>query len=153
MNGRTPSCYRARLDTFRQFIKEELPGHPQYDTGKKNSPLELLKQGYVHPDIQKRFESRAGSFTKLGIKVSDAPLTFTELCSFNTWFAMHPEKVAGTETVTTSINFPVTIKGTKDDIIETVSGSLSAHHDDRVRVAKARAAAKLKLLELLKLEP
>ena len=121
MNGRTPSYYRARLDTFRHFLHEELPGHTEYDTGHKNSPLELLKQGFVHPDIKERFESRIDSFSKLGIKVSDAPLSFTEMCSFNTWFAIHPEKVAGEEAVTTSINFPITIKGTKEDILRVIS--------------------------------
>jgi hypothetical protein len=58
MDEQSPAYYRARLDTFRYFIKEELPGHPELDTGKKNSPLELLKQGYVHPSLKKRFDSR-----------------------------------------------------------------------------------------------
>lgn len=151
MDGRTPSYYRARLDTFRYFIKDELPGHSQYDTGKKNSPLELLKQGFIHPDLKERFESHAESFAKFGIKVSDAPLTFAELCSFNTWFAMHPEKVAGTEAITTSINFPVTIKGTKEDIERTIS--IGMGNDKRIRIAQVKAAAKLKILNLLKLNP
>lgn len=153
MNGRTPSYYRARLDTFRYILNEELPGHPVYDTGKKNSPLELLKQGFVHQDIKKRFESRIESFSKLGIKVSDAPLSFTELCSFNTWFAIHPEKVAGTEMVTTSMNFPITIKGKKDDIERTITKGLEKNRDKRIRIAQAKAAAKLKILMLLKLNP
>lgn len=148
MNGRTPSYYRARLDTFRHFIKEELPGHSGYDTGKKNSPLELLKQGFVHPDLKERFESRIDSFSKLGIKVSDAPLTFTELCSFNTWFALHPEKVAGTEAVTTSINFPITIKGTKEDIEQALNKGLQDDKQKRIRIAIVKAAAKLRLLQL-----
>jgi len=151
MDGRTPSYYRARLDTFRHFIKDELPGHAQYDTGKKNSPLELLKQGFIHPDLKERFESRAESFAKLGIKVSEAPLTFAELCSFNTWFAIHPEKVAGTEAVTTSINFPITIKGTKEDIERTISKGIEKDKDKRIRIAQAKATAKLKILNLLKL--
>lgn len=151
MNGRTPSYYRARLDTFRYFLNEELPGHPVYDTGQKNSPLELLKQGFIHPHLKERFESRIESFSKLGIKVSDTPLLFTELCSFNTWFAIHPEKVAGIELVTTSINFPITIKGTKEDIERTISKGLENNKDKRIRIAQAKAAAKLKLLQLVEL--
>jgi len=153
MNGRTPAYYKARLDTFRYFLNEELPGHPVYDTGQKNSPLELLKQGFVHPDLKERFESRIESFQKLGIKVSDTPLSFTELCSFNTWFAIHPEKVAGTELVTTSINFPITIKGTKEDIERTITKGLGNDKDKRIRIAQVKAAAKLKILMLLKLNP
>jgi hypothetical protein len=151
MNGHTLSYYRARLDTFRHFIHEELPGHPVYDTGQKNSPLELLKQGFVHPGIKERFESRIESFLKSGMKVPDAPLSFTELCSFNTWFAMHPEKVAGTELVTTSINFPLTIKGTTEDIERTVTKGLMVDKQKRIRIAQAKAVAKLKLLQLVEL--
>ena len=149
MNGRTPAYYRARLDTFRHFISEELPGHTVHDTGLKNSPLELLKQGFVHPDIQERFESRIDSFQKLGLKVSDAPLTFVEKCSFNTWFAMYPEKVAGKELVTSSINFPITIKGTKEDVINILSNGLQNDKQKRIRIAIVRAAVKLKFLKLL----
>jgi hypothetical protein len=151
MNGHNPAYYRARLDTFRHFIKDELPGHPEFDTGKKNSPLELLKQGFIHPNIKERFESRIESFPKLGIRLLNAPLTFTELCSFNTWFAIHPEKVAGTEVVTSSINFPITIKGTKDDIESTIAKGLGKDKDKRIRIAQAKAAAKLKLLQLVDL--
>lgn len=151
MNGQTPAYYRARLNTFLHFIKEELPEHPQFDTGKKNSPLELLKQGFVHSDLKERFESRIESFSKLGIKFSNAPLSFTELCSFNTWFAVHPEKVAGIESVTASINFPVTIKGTRDDIEKAISSGMINSKDKRVRIAQVKAASKLKILNLLKL--
>lgn len=151
MNGRTPAYYRARLDIFRHFIKDELPGHPELDTGKKNSPLELLKQGFVHPSLKNRFEGRIDSFPKLEITLSNAPLTFTELCSFNTWFAIHPEKVAGTEVVTTSINFPVTIKGNKGTIENTLRIGLQDNKPKRIRINSAKAAAKLKLLELVHL--
>lgn len=150
MEKHTPAYYRARLDTFRHFIKEELPGHPLFDTGQKNSPLELLKQGFVHPDIRERFESRLESFSKLGIKVSDSPLSFTELSSFNTWFAIYPEKVAGEETITTSRDFPVTVRGTKEDVLRAIGSHSPKDNDKRARIARAKAAAKQKLLELLK---
>jgi len=145
-----PSYYRARIETFLHFISKELPGHSIHDTGKKNSPLELLKQGFIHPEIKERFESSVASYT--GIKLPDNPLTFTELCSFNTWFAMHPEKIAGVEFVTTSFQFPLTIKGTKDDIIRVVSAGFSDDRDKRIRIARARAIAKLKILQLIDLD-
>lgn len=151
MDGRTPAYYRARLDTFWYFLNNELSGHPIYDTGQKNSPLELLKQGFIHPAIKERIDSRIESFSTLGIKISDAPLSFTELSSFNTWFAMHPEKVAGTELVTTSINFPITIKGTKEDIEDTITKGLKDDKQKRIRIVRAKAAAKFKLLQLVEL--
>lgn len=143
-----PTYYRARLDTFRHFIHNELPDHPRFDNGLKNSPLELLKQGFVHPDIQHRFDSRVESFQRMGIDLPNTPLTFTELCTFNTWFAMHPEKVAGTEKITSSREFPLTIKGTRDDVIRVFSGD---DKNKRLRIAKAQAASRLKLLTLAEL--
>lgn len=150
MEKHTPAYFRARLDTFRHFIKEELPGHPLFDTGQKNSPLELLKQGYVHPDIRERFENRLESFERSGIKLPVGPLSFTELSSFNTWFAMYPEKVAGEETITSSRDFPITVTGTKEDIMRVIGSHRPEGRDKRARIARAKAAAKQKLLELLK---
>lgn len=49
-------------------------------------------------------------------KENNAPLSFTELTSFNTWFYLYKDKVAGTEALTTSLLFPVTIKGTRKDV-------------------------------------
>jgi hypothetical protein len=51
---------------------------------------------------------------------SSEPLSFTELCTFNTWFERHPEKVCGQEVVTSSKEFPVTIQGDKAQILSTI---------------------------------
>ncbi|MFN8208082.1 MAG: hypothetical protein U0T82_11830 [Bacteroidales bacterium] len=151
MHPQAPSYYRAQLDTFRHFLEKELPGHPRHDTGKRNSPLELLKNGFVHPDIKERFDSRVESYNRSGIRLSDEPLSFAELCSFNTWFAMHPEKVAGEEVITTSLQFPIMIKGTREDIVRTISDdpvTQEASKAKRIRIAQAQAAARLKQLIL-----
>ncbi len=155
MEANTPAYYRARLGIFCHFIQKELPGNPLYDTGKKNSPYELLKQGFIHPDIREKFGDRIGDYEKQGIWILNDPLSFTEICSFNTWFAMHPEKVAGIEMVTTSRDFPLTIKGTKDDISRVfaeLSRPLNIDKQKRLRIAKTKAEAKLKLLNLTRLE-
>lgn len=152
MENHSPAYYRARLGTFLHFLKNELPGNAQWDTGKKNSPLELLKQGYVHPGLKERFEEYIDKYLAMGT-INNTLLTFNELCSFNTWFALHPEKVAGTETVTTSINFPITIKGTREDIENALQKGLQGDKLKRLRLAQAKAAAKLKILLLLKLHP
>jgi hypothetical protein len=64
---------------------------------------------------------------------------------------LHPEKIAGTETITTSINFPLTIKGTKDDIENTIAKGLQDDKQKRIRIVQAKATAKLKLLQLVEL--
>ena len=143
-----PSYYRARISAFRYFISQ---GGESKD---RNSPNELLKYGVIHPDIADEFEKY---LTRLVAEYtfSDLPLMFTELCSFNTWFAMHPEKIAGKELLTTSREFPIGIKGTKEDVIRVVGGTASKEtnkndQQNRIRIAKAKAQAKIKLLKLIK---
>jgi hypothetical protein len=55
---------------------------------------------------------------------STDPLSFSELCTFNTWFTMYPEKVCGTEEITTSREFPITIKGDMEWIENTIGHGL-----------------------------
>jgi hypothetical protein len=77
----------------------------------------------------------------------NSPLTFLELCSWDTWFAMHPEKVCGETVVTTSRSFPLAVKASKDDVIRTITDGIEKFQfrsTDRIRIAKA----KLKLLKL-----
>ena len=136
-----PSYFRARNAAFWQFIK-----HSDGNTD-KNSPFELLKYGVVHTNIDNRFRIHVKNILKTE-DFSNAPLSFTEICSFNTWFAMHPEKIAGTEYITTSREFPIGIRGSKEDIIKTIS---ITDNEKRIRIAKAKALAKLKILKLLQL--
>ena len=56
---------------------------------------------------------------------STEPLTFTELTTFNTWFTLHPEKVCGQLITTSSRNFPVSVKGTKEDVELAIDKTLS----------------------------
>lgn len=55
---------------------------------------------------------------------SNQPLSFTELCTFNTWFNLYPEKVCGQEVVTTSREFPISIKGNETWIKNTINHAL-----------------------------
>ena len=73
----------------------------------------LLRNGVFYD--QKAIEEKANSKP-----YPQAPLSFTELCTFNTWFVLHPEKVCGQEVITTSKEFPVTIQGEKAQILSTI---------------------------------
>jgi hypothetical protein len=55
---------------------------------------------------------------------SNQPLSFTELCTFNTWFNLYPEKVCGQEVVTTSREFPISTKGNETWIKNTINHAL-----------------------------
>lgn len=41
---------------------------------------------------------------------------FVTITSNDYWFKKHPEKIAGVEYETTSIHFPIQVKGTKEDV-------------------------------------
>ncbi len=104
--------FLSRIQTFNYFI-----GNMEA-TREKNSPRELLKVGYVDESIREQVNDEIITNQKF---ISDTEkLTFTDLTTFNTWFVMHPEKVAGKEIVTTSMNFPLKIVGDKDLIIKTI---------------------------------
>ncbi len=83
--------------------------------------------------------------------------TFVDLCSNSKYFKLHPEKQAGIEKKTTSLAFPYTIDGTKDDVIKMFSfldnhsekpNKRSAFQD--ISIIELEALAELELLELLK---
>ena len=93
---------RARMD----LIREKLSGADDMQAA-------LLRNGVYYD--QKAIEERANSK-----QYPQTPLNFTELCTFNTWFVLHPEKVCGQEVITTSKEFPVTIQGDKSKIRSTI---------------------------------
>jgi hypothetical protein len=94
--------------------------------------IRLLQNGYF-PEFQP--PSR--------LSRDNAPLTFLELCNWDTWFTMYPEKVCGETVVTTSLSFPLAVKANREDVTKTVTAGI-AKAQNRVRIAKA----KLKLLKL-----
>ncbi len=73
---------------------------------------------------------------------------FVKITSDNNWFEKHPEKVAGVEFETTSIFFPIQIKGTKEDVLRVTGVGQDPDKAKRLRIAKARAKAILIQLEL-----
>jgi hypothetical protein len=147
MTGQTPAYYRARINAIEQLIKE-IPVSDE-----KNNDRVLLRNGFIPEGLVARFDELIAEQSQTrSAQENEPPLSFTELCSFNNWFAMHPEKIAGIEYVTTSREFPLMIKGTKEEIIETVSMGLHDDKDKRLRIVQAQAKAKLKLLELTKLK-
>jgi hypothetical protein len=97
-----PTYLRARLD----LIREKL-------AGANDMQAALLRNGVYYD--QKAIEQKAKSK-----QYPQKPLSFTELCTFNTWFVLHPEKVCGIEKTTSSKEFPVTIQGDKFKILSKI---------------------------------
>ena len=102
MHKVSPTYLRARLD----LIREEL-------TTATDIQAALLRNGvyYDNKSIEQKAKSK---------QYPQTPLSFTELCTFNTWFVLHPEKVCGVEKTTSSKEFPVTIQGDKSIILATI---------------------------------
>jgi len=141
----TPAYYRARLAAFKQIIQEEAGG----DRDEKNNHLVILRNGVIPGGFEKRLNSLIKEKQK---DFSNSELSFDEITRFNTWFKIHPEKIAGTEVITSSIEFPIKIKGKEEDIIQTVTPSVVPDNKDkRIRMAKAKAIARKRSLELMKI--
>ena len=140
--------WRARLDAIEQIILEEKGG----DRSEINNNSVLLRNGIIPTELQDQYNKALLEHQRAWLRSgNEQPLAFSELCRFNSWFLIHPEKVAGKETITTSREFPITIKGSKENILTTINKTLQLKpKGNRTRVARAKAEAKLKLLNLLK---
>lgn len=115
--------WRARLDAIEQIIIEERGG----DRSEKNNNSVLLRNGIVPEELTERynkaFKEHHIAWLKSG---NEQTLSFSEITRFNTWFQIHPEKVAGKEIITTSREFPISIKGTETDILMTITKTLQS---------------------------
>lgn len=139
---------RARLNAIMQLITEEKGG----DRTIKNNHSVLLRNGIIPDGMKDRYDIAFNKQYKALLKGGNKqPISFSELSRFDTWFRIHPEKVAGKEVITTSREFPISIKGSETDILTTISKTLQPGKKDRVRIARVKADAKLKLLKLMKI--
>jgi hypothetical protein len=111
MNNRTPAYYRARIDVFRQ-LQTRLS-----KSAEDNMNLVLVRSGVFPPDQDE--QESINQYLRQN-QYPDTPLSFTELCTYNTWFRMHPDKVCGTEKITSSREFPITIRGDRQTIEDTI---------------------------------
>ena len=135
----SPQYLRGRLRAFMDLYDRE----PAKVVNKNNPGKAYLRNGadgYKTEELEQLTAIYAQG-------ESNEPLTFTELCSLNTWFKIHPEKVAGVENLTTSLHFPVTIKGNREDV-ERVLGAETTTPNN----LDLEAEAVMAMLELLELE-
>ena len=133
-----PEYIRARLAAIEGLINS-IP--PNKDS--ENNDRVVLRNGVFPKRINEKAQIK-GQLAKQGF--SDTPLNFQELTRFNSWFALHPEKVAGREIISTSREFPITIKGTKDDILRVLGSDNQLKFQLALQVKRAKA--KLKIMKL-----
>jgi hypothetical protein len=112
MHTSSPPYLRARIDMYRDVLSK-------LDASEINAAI--LRNGVFPKDRDEKGLVEVYARQK---DYSTDPLSFSELCTFNTWFTMYPEKVCGTEEITTSREFPITIKGDMEWIENTIGHGL-----------------------------
>lgn len=112
MDVTSPIYLRARIDMIRDVLSK---------SDAKDFHVALLRNGVFPKD---RDEKGLVEIYAKQKDYSNQPLSFTELCTFNTWFNLYPEKVCGQEVVTTSREFPISIKGNENWITNTINHAL-----------------------------
>lgn len=112
MDTSSPPYLRARIDMYRDVLSK-------LDASEMNAAI--LRNGVFPKDRDEKGLVEVYARQK---EYSTEPLSFSELCTFNTWFTMYPEKVCGTEEITTSREFPITIKGDMEWIENTIGHGL-----------------------------
>ncbi len=130
---------RARMEAIRDLIEQT----------DKDDPARILLRNGVFPKDINQDKLISEQYPKKDFP--SAPLSFVELTSFNTWFNIHPEKMAGKEVITSSREFPITIRGTKADIEKTIRRGFTRARMDfsfSMQLKRKSAKAKLKLLTL-----
>jgi hypothetical protein len=131
----TSAYLRARIALFQDTLAT---------IDSRDSAVALLRNG-VFPDSM--YEARQVQTLLRQRPFPDHPLDFTELCTFNTWFTRHPEKVCGTEVITSSREFPITIKGNRQTIEQTIGQTLQIR-DNTLELEALALEIELKLLTL-----
>jgi len=141
-----PSYYRARIAAIEHWLKVS----PFLKDEKKNNDQVLLRNGVIpenpYYNLKEEIENRLLNSKQ---EYPDTPLTLTELSRYSNWFAMHPEKMAGKEEVTTSLHFPITIKGSKDDIVKTIEKGIEIVQEPLAQIELEALALEVEL-ELMK---
>jgi hypothetical protein len=140
---KTPAYYRARIQMMRDL---------QTTLGKSESEaqrLNLVRNGVFVPKNEE--DEAIDRYLKENQYPPD-PLSFSELCTYNTWFQIHPEKVCGVEVFTSSRDFPITIKGNRETIENTIRKSLKKTSNQETSALLELEALALELeLQLLNL--
>jgi len=135
----SPEYLRARILLIKRMIAERASDDPEKTH---------LRNGVFPETVDNNLEIakllRSENF-------ESTPLSFSELTSFNTWFTLYPEKVAGKEVLTSSREFPITIKGNKEDILRAIDQGMKSSKSTFefiLQLKKKAAKAKLKLINL-----
>lgn len=142
----SPAKCRSRIRALRAWIAACPPDKP----GEKGSNKKLLLYGVVPEGYDLE------GWMKDDIDAEEnEPLDLIENIMLDTWFYQQPDKVCGKEVLTSSREFPLTIKGNREDCEKAFAkflGPLKAITTPEKSASEAEALAVLALMEMLQLE-
>jgi hypothetical protein len=113
---KTPEYFRARIAVIEHLIREVTKITQENDKARELE-IRLLQNGFFPRGF---YEPNLVIIMRQTRQFEDTPLKFSELTRYDTWFAMHPEKVAGNTVITTSRAFPLEVVGNENDVKETI---------------------------------
>lgn len=126
----------TKYEDYIMRIFGKLEGTTEHDNAYYRARIAAIRRRTSTQDVQvqkwlgcgyipERLREDFNIFIKQELRNDNSPLTFTELMTYNTWYELHPEKVAGTMVGSSSFYFPVLIKGTKKDVENMFKAALS----------------------------
>ena len=112
LSGGVPVSDNALMHYRIGFFKYRRVNHlPSKDDKVGQITVRLFQNGFIPDSETENFKKwKASNY------FNSTSLSAVDVCSYNNFFAVFPEKVAGIETPTSSLEFPVTIKGKRADI-------------------------------------
>ncbi len=142
----SPAKCRSRIRALRAWISACPPDKP----GEKGSPRKLLLYGVVPEgyDLQ-------GWLAEDMNTEENEPLDLVESMTLDTWFYQHADKVCGKEVLTSSREFPLTIKGTRADcerVFQKYLGPLDKQSNGGGSGDNEEALAAIALMQMIELE-
>lgn len=155
-----PRLIRAKFE----FIKNELN---RYNEKLKADPtnkqlkfkINQLRNGFLGEGNNDDLLYHYKSIIPLSKTLSNEPLHPLEIHRYDTYFELHPEKIAGKQVASTSYSFPVITKGTEQDIKRVIEQGIAKLQNkpkpeapskqlQLIKIKAKAAKAKLLLLEL-----
>lgn len=146
-----PDYYRHRMELIEHLImKYNHEARTETDPEKKKKAernVEILYRG-VFPEGYKQF-AKTNNIPLIPERLrktllGNHPLSFYEQIRFNTWFVLHPEKIAGKEYISTSRDFPIRVQGTKQDVINTIRSNIRKRENSSINGLRTNRDIKTK---------
>ena len=120
----SPSDLRARiatLDRIKEQLREDLQRAEPHRRDALERALNLVRSGYFpdgfDPDEQILLTQMNRSFP-------GGPLSTAELLTYNTFFELHPHRIAGVLMPSTARDFPLTVRGTRSEVEAAIDTTL-----------------------------